>query len=499
MLLRYSLFFILLFSLTALAGRYPDWLDLPPASIHQWRQADGAALAANFARNPDFFEPEICNLFSAGDAHAIGEFPLLYWLAGCINRYSDWPAYPMRWIGLVLLFGGCWAFGWMLLQLTRSPLLAALGAGLLLGAPILVYYGPNFLPDAPAFCFVLGMAACLFRAGQTQGKGWLLAATLCATVAVLLKLSLAIGPLALALSWFGTQKKNDWQSAALWHSRWPLAAFALAVVGFRWWVADYNATHHTAYFLTSTRPLWNYDWPFILETLTLVGKAGLPVYASAGLYLAVLGALWLVLKNWKTTPAFFRHLLGWTALGSAAYFLLWFRMFREHDYYFLCLLVIPALLLFLGFRLAAQRFSEKKLALALGLFCLLGLGHNYHVQSKRLQLAFKPRTSENLPPEAFLSPGALAVAGIPVSARFFCPQDPSPNIALLALQRQGWTAYNFGDRITDDVLRQYQQEFGLTHLALRDTAWYGPLYRRYFPERVCQIRGWFVYGKRLEE
>ncbi|MEZ4943602.1 MAG: glycosyltransferase family 39 protein [Saprospiraceae bacterium] len=498
MLLRYSLFFILLFSLTALASHYPAWLDLPPASIHQWRQADGAALAANFARNPDFFEPEICNLFATGDAHAIGEFQLLYWLSGCISRCSNWPAYPLRWIGLLVLFGGCWAFGWTLLQLTRSPLLAALGAGLLLGAPILVYYGPNFLPDAPAFCFVLLMAACLFRAGQTQGKGWLLAATLCATVAVLLKLSLAIGPLALALSWFWSRKKDSLQSKLPWNSPWLLAAltvFALIVAAFRWWVAAYNAGHHTAYFLTNTRPVWNYDWPFILETMGLVGKAGLPVFASAGLYLAVLAALWLILKNWKTTPAFFRHLPGWTILGSAAYFLLWFRMFREHDYYFLCLLVLPALLLFLGFRLAAQYFSEKNLALGLGLFCLLGLGHNYHVQSKRLHLAFEPRTFENLPPEAFLPPGALQAAGIPVSARFLCPQDPSPNIALLALQRQGWTAYNFGDRITAEVLRQYQKEFGLTHLALRDTAWYGPLYRRYFPKRVYAEHGWYLYKR----
>ncbi len=494
--LRYSLLFALLFGLTALAARYPDWLNLPPASIHQWRQSDGAALAANFARNPDFFEPEICNLFTAGDAHAIGEFQLLYWLSGCISRYSDWPQYPLRWIGLMLLFFGCWAFGWVLLQLTRRPLLAALGAGLLLGAPILVYYGPNFLPDAPAFCFVLGMAACLFRADQTQGQSWLPAATLCATLAVLLKLSLAIGPLALALSWLGTRKKYSWQSKPLWRSPWPLAAlvvFMLIVSAFRWWVAGYNAGHHTAYFLTTTRPVWNYDWPFILETMGLVGKAGLPVHASAGLYLAVLGALWLVLKNWKSTPAFFRHLLGWTVLGCAAYFLLWFRMFREHDYYFLCLLAIPALLLFLGFRLAVQRFSEKKLVLALGLFFLLGLGHNYHVQSKRLHLAFEPRTFENLPPEAFLPPDALTAAGVPASARILCPQDPSPNIALLALQRQGWTAYNFGDRINADTLRKYQTNFDLTHLALRDTGIYSPLFRLFFPTKVSVVQGWHLY------
>ncbi|MCB9331932.1 MAG: glycosyltransferase family 39 protein [Lewinellaceae bacterium] len=496
MILRYTGIFALFFTLTALASHYPDWLDLPPASIHQWRQADGAALAWNYARHPNLMAPEVCNLFSAADAHAVGEFPLLYWLSGCISRHLDRPEYPLRWIGLVLLFFGCWAFGWILLQLTRSPLLAAVGAGLLLGAPILVYYGPGFLPDAPAFCFVLLMAAGLFKADQMQSKGWLLAATVFATVAVLLKLSMAIGPLALVLSWLVAKKRDRWQSAPLWNSYWPLGAMLALVVlvlGFRWWVADYNAAHHTAYFLTTTRPIWNYSWPFILETFGLVGKSGLPVYASAGLYLGSMGTLWLLIQHWKTTPLFLRHVLLLTVLGSAGYFLLWFRMFREHDYYFLCLLAIPALLLLMGFRLAVQRFSEKKLVFALGMLWLLGLGHNYYAQTKRLQLAFAPRTSENLPPDAFLPPDALTTAGIPVSARILCPQDPSPNIALLALQRQGWTAYNFGDRITADTLHKYQTTFNLTHLALRDTNLYSPFFRQFFPAKICEIQGWYLY------
>jgi len=498
MTIRYAIIFALLFSLTALAGRYSTWLTLPPASTHQWRQADGAAIAANYARNPDFWAPEVSNLFYAGDAHAVGEFPILYWISGCISRYSEWPAYPLRWIGLLLLFVGCWAFGWMLLQMTRSPVLAALGAGLLLGAPILVYYGPNFLPDAPAFCFVLLMAACLFRADQMQHRGWLFAAALCAVLAILLKISMAIVPLALAATWILGKWQGRWRASPLWNSHWPaalLAGIAGTVPGFYGWAAAYNAGHQTAYFLTTTRPVWNYDWPFIRETLVMVGSTGLPVYASAGLYLACLAGLWFSWKQWKSTPLALRAILVFTTLGCAAYILLWFRMFREHDYYVLCLLALPALLLVMGLRLARQRFSEKKLAFALGLFWLLGLGHNQFILSKRLHLAFHPQTGENLPPEAFLSQYHLTEAGVPRSARVLCPQDPSPNIALLALQRQGWSAYNFGDRITADTLSKYQTHFGLTHLALRDTALYGPLYRRFFPERVCETRGWQVYRR----
>ncbi|MCE7924726.1 MAG: phospholipid carrier-dependent glycosyltransferase [Haliscomenobacteraceae bacterium CHB4] len=496
MTFRYTCGYVLLFSLTAFINRYDVWLSLPPASIHQWRQADGAAIAWHYAQQPYFWEPKVCNLFGAGDAHAAGEFPLLYWVAGLIGHYADWPEYPLRWIGLLMLFLGCRAFGWIILQLTQRPLMAVLGCGLLLTSPVLVYYGPGFLPDAPAFCCVLMMMACLFQADQRQSARWLCAAALCAALAILLKMSMAIVPVALAITWFQGKWRRQWPSGSLWNGRWPLlavAGVAVVVLGFRWWIAWYNELHHATYFLASTRPVWRYDWPFIRETIMMFGRMGLPAYASAGLYLACLGGLWLGIKHWKTAPFAVRNVLVFTALGSIAYFLLWFRMFREHDYYTICLLAIPVLLLLNGFRLALQRWGEKRIVWALGLCWLLGIGHAQYIMSKRMHQAFHPETSLNLPPGAFLSPERLTDAGIPVSARVLCPQDPSPNIALFALKRHGWTACNFGDRINVDTLHKYRTDFGLTHLALRDTALYSPLYRRFFPARVFGSEGWYLY------
>lgn len=497
MLLRYTCGYTLLFGLLAFVSRYDVWLSLPPTSIHQWRQADGAAIAWHYAQNPDFSEVLICNLFQTGDAHAVGELPLLYWFSGLISYYWDWPTYPLRWVGLLLLFLGGWAFGWVILQQTRRSLPAMLGAGLLLTSPILAYYSPSFLPDAPAFCFVLMMMACLFRAEQKQSKGWLFAAGVAAILAISLKISATILPTALAATWGLGNWQRRWHSESIWSSRWPflvIVGVCVAVLCVRWWIADYNALHHATYFLTSTRPIWRYDWPFIRETFGMIGRMGLPAYASAGLYLTCFGSLYLSLKRWKTTPFALRKIMALVALGSAVYVSLWFRMLREHDYYVLCLLAIPALLLLNGFRLAMLQYDEKRLAYALGFSLLLGIWHNHYVMTKRLHLAFHPQTSQNLPPEAFLSSRHLAEAGVPASAKVLCPQDPSPNIALLALQRHGWSAYNFGDRITADTLQKYHANFELTHLALRDTALYNPLYRQFFPIKVCEIGGWHLFA-----
>jgi len=477
-------------------NRYDVWLNLPPVSIHQWRQADGAAIAWHYAQNPDFWEVSICNLFSTGDAHAVGELPLLYWLAGLISHYWHFPEYPLRWIGLLLLFAGCWAFGWMLLRMTKRPAMAVLGSDLLLTSPVLTYYGPSFLPDAPAFCFVLMMLACLFQANEKQCKRWLFVAGVAATLAVLLKLSMAILPAALILTWFLGKWQRRWPPASIWNSLWPVvvaAAATVVILGFRWWILEYNASHHSTYFLATTRPIWNYDWPFIKETLAMMATLGLPAFASTGLYLASLGGFWLTLKYWKSTSFAIRRILLFAVVGSVAYMLLWFRMLREHDYYFICLLVVPALLLLNGIRLAMLRYDEKRLIYGLGLCLLLGIWHNHYIMSKRLRLAFHPETSQNLPPEAFFSPKENLL--LPPSAKVFCPQDPSPNIALFALKCHGWTAYNFGDRITADTLQKYQAGFGLSHLALRDTAFYAPLYREFFPHKAGTAKGWHFYAR----
>lgn len=488
MILRYTLLYSLLFGITAITAHTLRWLSLPPVSVHQWRQADGASLAWHYAQHPAFSAAQISNLFYTGDAHALGEFPLLYWLAGIISHYLGYPEYPLRWIGLLLLFSGGWAFGWIMLQRAGRPVTAALAAGLLLTSPILGYYGPNFLPDAPAFCFVLMMLAALFQACRRQSPGWLMATAACAALAVLLKLSMAILPVALAVAWLGGMGRRLFGGMAI------VLTTATVLAG-RWWIGHYNTLHQASYFLAATRPIWNYDWPFIREVLAGLLTFGLPAFMSAGLYLACGGSLVLTVKHWKQTPAFLRQTLVLTALGSLAYALLWFRMLREHDYYLICLLAAPVLLLANGIRLAATRFTAKQLVAVLGICWLLGAGHHHYLLSKRLHLAVHPQSSQNLPPDAFLPVHDLTSKQIPPETRVFCPQDPSPNIALFALKRQGWTAYNFGDRITADTLHKYQTRFGLTHLALRDTAVYTPLYRQFFPKPAGAIQGWYFYRR----
>ncbi|MBK6930367.1 MAG: glycosyltransferase family 39 protein [Saprospirales bacterium] len=223
MAFRYSIGYTLLFGLLFMISQYDVWLQLPPASMHQWRQADGASIAWHYAQNLCIGEVQVNNLFYTGDNHAAGELPLLYWLSGLMTRSGLAPDYPLRWIGLFLLFGGGWAFGWMVLTLTGLPLVAALSAGLLLTSPVLSYYGPGFLPDAPAFCFVLIMAACVLQAERRQSGRWLGAGAFFAALAIALKLSMALLPLALAGAWALGRYRGQWPAGSIWNGNSPFA------------------------------------------------------------------------------------------------------------------------------------------------------------------------------------------------------------------------------------------------------------------------------------
>lgn len=381
---------------------------------------------------------------------------------------------------------------------THRPVISVLGTTLLSTSPILAYYGPSFLPDAPAFFMILMMGASLLKAGQKQSRGWLVVAGIFAAWAMMLKISMAIVPLAFVISWAIGHWQQKWSAFSLWYSRWPLAvavAVFCAVLGCRWWIAQYNTLHHAYYFFADIRPIWRYDWPAIREILRGVCFLGLPAYASAGLYLAISGSLWFWLKHLKSAAFFWKKSIFFITLGSLAYILLWFRMLREHDYYVICLMVLPAMLLLAGIRLALLQHAEKTILSALAFCSLLGWSHSCFILDKRLQEAFYPLSTRNLPPSAFLSAAQLSNAGIPDTARFLCPEDPSPNIALLALQRHGWSAYNFGDRITADTLQKYSAQYGLSHLALRDTMVYGALYREFFPFQALETNGWHVYRR----
>jgi hypothetical protein len=287
---RYNLLFCLLFGAMCVVYRYDQWLTLPPAAIHQWRQADGYALSAHYARGAAFHAPMQYNLFTNGDNQTVGELPLLYWIAGTSIRCLGTSAYTLRWIGLAWMLAGAWVIGWVALRFTRKPVLAALLTALVHTAPILAYYGPGYLPDAPAFYLSILAGGSLFQAERQQRAGWLWIAGFFSALAIMIKISTVLLPGALFLAWLWGRMRGYWREHNIWGSWMPTVVacgVGAAVVACRWWITVYNDAHQAHYFLANIRPIWWYQLDAIRQILWGMICFGFPAYASAGLYLVV--------------------------------------------------------------------------------------------------------------------------------------------------------------------------------------------------------------------
>ncbi len=513
-------FFLLFFLLTGLFwGIYSwnEWLFMPPSSMHQWRQADGAALAWNYYKNADFFSPEIQNLQTKGDAHALGEFPLTYWIAGVISRMTGYKVWILRWVSLFFFLCGMMSYGRMIFRITGSLFRSGIVMSTLFLSPFVMYYAPNYLPDAPALGCILCAIAMGYEGLEKERKGLIIIALGFFAIAVMMKLTFLLVPvtgfiLLVGFYFFPNSKypfstlfaaENLPKQNFLHRNRnWILLSFlfsALVIMGFRFWVSYYNKEHGSIYFLASIRPVWNYTFPEMKEIMRAVIKINLLHYASFGLYAISLLSLGAILKYRKRIPRFLLSAILLHALGNLCVFLLWFRMFREHDYYATCMMSFPLMLISIAAVYAPESVFQKH-DFKKGLLILLVLVGMYQTRRE-----MNSRLNEREVHHAYLKDTRilmempenwLAQKGIPENARFLCPEDRSPNTLLLGLKRKGYTYNNFGDRINRDTLQKYQVKYLVLYLALTDTTRYSPLFREYFPEQLIDIKGELrIYGK----
>ncbi len=137
---------------------FQDILFLRPQSIHQWRQADCLQIAHNYLTESwNFFSPSIHNYFSDGETSGktAGVFPLLYFFVAIIWKIFGEHEFIYRIVTLSIFFGGLFALYNLLKKLLQNNFWALTVTFFLFTSPLLVFYSNNFLPNVPAFSFVL--------------------------------------------------------------------------------------------------------------------------------------------------------------------------------------------------------------------------------------------------------------------------------------------------------------------------------------------------------
>lgn len=461
-----------------------DLTHKPPHSVHQWRQADGASMAARYAQDGlDFAHPRVHNLLGH-EGKGVGELPLLYYVAGaCYRTWGEHPIF-LRGLSLLLWLSGLWALSQLLWRHTQDLLLSVAIPLWAWTAPMIAYYSYNFLPNVPALGLAL-LAWYAFDRYQSRLRvGWLWTSAALWALAGLLKVTalLTFVPL---LAVYGLELLGLWRhplSATrprLYPHRWAAglawSAVVAIVAGWYLWAIQYNAEHHTTYFRTTSWAIWDMKPQEVRYTFKRILAYWRTVYFHDSSHLVVLLLTAWILATPRRQSPYLYGLAALTTIGVLLYGALWFYAFKDHDYYAINLLALP-LIVTTGMAIRCARHHPQWLTswgFKLSIVALLAINawHARTTLSDRLARAqdyavpiapvLYERTDEV---RAF-----LATHGLSYPTKVISIPDPSPNTSLYFLNLLGWTELYHQSPYDADEVRLFAG-YGAEYLIINDPA-----------------------------
>jgi 4-amino-4-deoxy-L-arabinose transferase-like glycosyltransferase len=453
-----------------------QYLDLPMAEAHRWREVFNADIARNFAeRSMNIFYPQV-NWGGPSETYVGMEFPLMHWIVAVAYRVFHEDAIYGRLVSMAFSLGTVWAMFALGRRLFGVPVGRA-AAFLMAISPSGVFFGRFFISDTPMLFFsvvaVLAWVA-YFDTGSTAAA---IAGAVSATLAFLVKIPAVIilAPIAWA-AWHakGWAAVNDRRFVAG-------VASALAVTALWYWHADL-LFHRTGLGLAIWHPSGSYPLPISVATGQSAGVyhwTNATRLGSWDFYVEMLNRAWaLHLTPGGFMLAMFGLLATWRRprrrlvdVWLAVVVLLMLATAdgnRNHEFHQLPLLAPAALLFGLAaapaFDGAWLRANGGRITGAVGsaaaLVTAAWLSFNY---SGVVQNLFRPTRLDLAPIEAgvalqqVVSPDALIVT---VEYEQFGNNSP---ILLYWAHRRGWS-FDLGS-ISPHVIDLLRKRFGATYFA----------------------------------
>jgi 4-amino-4-deoxy-L-arabinose transferase-like glycosyltransferase len=438
---------IVVFSATAAWLYLPHILFLGPCGIHFIRQTDSIAFMMNYGHTSwNFFNPSIYSLREAPvDGHAVAEFPLLYYIAALGRSVFGFAYTSLRSMHLLFVIAGH-----VLLARTAARWLGSIIAGTffslwMFSSSVVVYYAANYLPDAAAYGLVLcGLCMVIddLDHGKTRHSGigiWLL------TLAGLLKAPASLYLIATTGTIFLLNRLH-WNKENQKRVIWGCIGMVVCLC-WHLYAILYNNYHHTHYFMTWAEPIWSMSTQSRESTWQFVFQYWWTKYHHPTTWHLFAVLLFTGIFLARRIPLQVRVLMGFLLPAFIAYGLLFFRKFADHDYYFLTIAPIIALGIMASLSairgLATRRWQVAGLAGLMVILSIMGM-----------TLARTNLDRRYSAPDAFTVSTVLenkilpvfADQGIPLTSKVVVLGDPSPDGALLFMERKGW-AYGPKDRL----------------------------------------------------
>ncbi len=498
-IVRVALFIIALHFIYNYVGIY-KYIKERPCSIHASAQCQRASVALNYYKvDMNFFKPRI--LRYGGDNGITGvEFPVIYYTAAVLYKIFGYHDFYLRIVSLIIISTGL-VFLYLLIGLfIRNAVLTTIITVSVILSPVLMYYGPNFMPDAPSLGFTIIGWYFFFKFIRGSRKRDInLFATFAALGALVKAVSAMSFFVVIGLLVFDLIKKFRNQdgslvfkdrkiiltrvflglmSVVLWYlyARWLSGqgggqAFAMAPRMVET-IEDYN------YVITFLKN-WIFQY-FAYETYVLLGAA----------------ALFSIIAFKKVN----KFLLALTVLygcAGASYVFLFFFQFAHHDYYFIALMPF-AFFLVLTFTDALMRISPRNSAIIKIAFsviiifnikeCLQDCKDNYFYRfDSREYLGGDYRPYYDIEPK-------LRAVGVTSTDKIVSAFDNSYSNSLYFMNQPGFTVEEV---YRNDTISKALRAPGVKYLVTNDSAKFNRLTQK---DRANQIilthRGLIVYKLR---
>ena len=425
-------------------------LMLGPQGIHFIRQSDSLSFASNYFHfDYGLFEPHVFNLTST-DGAAACEFPVLYYIAAMVYRFTGESYSVLRIIHLIIISGGFMAAFQFMHRRVKDFVVATSLTMILITSTVVLYYASNFLVDSAALGLALLGIERFDRFRSSEMTRHYVLSVLFFTLSCLLKITFAIWPLALFGALFSFQKP--------FLKRAHLALLLPVVSAVIWFsiATLYNQRSGDDYFLTSSIPIWKLNTGEAAQLMDAVTHYWVGSYYPPITRWALLFALVLFMWNIKRHDRFELKFMAIAFAGIVCYFLLMGRAFINHDYYFLP--IIPGILLLLSsLAVPLLRLNNIKIQRALTLVpvvvCLGAVTYTSQKLERRYFMSNDPFDDAALSIREEIS-----THGLPM------PQDAQPVIVIGDPTRNGTLLHLKSKGMTYPDLRRFESAIDRHHV-----------------------------------
>ncbi len=424
---------------------FQEFIFLHPVGPHFIRQTDSLSFVDYYQNNGyDFFETGGWYL---GDSNgkAACEFPILYYITAYLSSWFGHKEIIFRLISLGISSLGFYHLFRIVQMILKKNSLAFGFSFLLMSSTILLYYSLNFLPDGATFGLTLSGWFFGLRYQKERKTKFLWYSVLFFLFAAWLKITYLIHPTALvgALFFFDLSKSKSIVKA-LKKNALPFLGLILIFALVFWWyylAKVYNQIHGSTYFLTEIAPYWELNSAQIARTWISVYHDSFSSYYYQTAFHVMFGIIIIGLASIrKLNVDFYVWILFILGIGISIYGILFFRQFKDHDYYMMNFAPFLFFLVLLTFRNLLSRFPIifKHFIFSLGVVILAFLSLNYakNKLDERFHLV-SPLFEKNVAKLKGIDT-YLTERGIPSQVKVIVYPEPTRNGAFYWIKRSGW-------------------------------------------------------------